>query len=319
MKLNLQSPVFFCILTGIILLSSCKDFIEPDISKSQVQLEAPADQFLSTSYTVGFWWDAVEDATSYRLQAVSNTFASPGSLVLDTVVKTNTFSFNFSPGQFQWRVMAQNGGYQTAFTAPRSFSVAATSIKQQSVQLNSPANNFLTNQNTIVFQWGSLYGATKYQIEIDTNNFVNESAVITNVTIPGLQYNFTFPKDKVYQWRVKAQNDTAQAQWSKVNTLTSDHTPPGTVTLVAPTLGQTVAKPVSLQWNSVSTTSYYKLYVLKSDSTTLYSNSFPMVITTTNYSFNLGNSGDKVYWKVTAVDAAGNESVPSQLRNFVLQ
>ena len=319
MKPNLRLSLFFFFSIITLLLSSCKELIEPNISNSQLQLETPADQFLSTSYTVGFWWDKVDDALKYRLQVVSNTFALPGSLVLDTVIKANKFSFNFNPGQFQWRVMAMNGSSQTAFTSPRSYSVASTSIKQQSVQLSSPANNYLTNQSTIIFQWGSLYGATKYQIEIDTNNFVNESAVIANVIIPGQQYNFTFPKDQVYQWRVKAQNDTAQAKWSAVNTLTFDHTPPGKVTLVAPTTGQTLSKPVSLQWNSMATTSYYKLYVLKSDSITLYSNSFPMIINNTNYSFNVGNSGDRVYWKVTAVDAAGNESMPSQLGNFVLQ
>jgi hypothetical protein len=44
-----------------------------------------------------------------------------------------------------------------------------------------------------------------------------------------------------------------------------------------------------------------------------------MLLTTNNYSFNLGNSGDKVYWMVAALDAAGNESAASTQRSFVLQ
>jgi len=301
------------------LFSSCDAIIEPSISKYQVQLEAPADQYTSTSYTVNFWWDQVDNALSYRLQVVTPNFAAPGSLVLDTVVTKNKFSFNFNPGNYQWRLLAQNGSSQTAFTTPRNFTVAASSIKQQSVQLAAPANNYITNQSSIVFQWGSLYGATQYRFEIDTNNFTNPNSVILNVAIPGQQINFTFPKDQVYQWRIRAENDTAQAQWSAVNMVTYDHTPPPKVSLIAPTSGQTIPLPVSLQWSSAASATRYKLYVFKSDSTSLYNQNFPALVTTTSYNFNLGKSGDRIYWKVTALDVAGNESQPSDLRSFVLQ
>jgi len=282
-------------------------------------LEAPTDQYISTTYTVNFWWDQVDNALSYRLQVVTPSFAAPGSLVLDTVVTKNKLSFNFIPGNYQWRLLAQNGSSQTAFTTPRNFTVTASSIKQQSVQLTFPANNYITNQSTIVFQWGSLYGATQYRFEIDTNNFTNPSSVISNVAIPGQQVNFTFPKDQVYQWRVRAENDTAQAQWSAVNMVTYDHTPPPKVSLIAPTSGQTIPLPVSLQWGSAASATKYKLYVFKSDSTSLYNQNFPALVNATSYNFNLGKSGDRVYWKVTALDAAGNESQPSDLRSFVLQ
>ena len=313
-------PNLLLLLSGVLLiLSGCDDIIEPSIAKSQVQLEAPANQYTSTSYTVGFWWDDVEHALTYHLQVVTQNFSSPGSLVLDTIISADKFSYNFNPGNYQWRVMAQNGSTQTPYSTPRNFTVAASSIKQQAVQLASPANNYLTNITSITLQWGSLYGATKYQVEIDTNNFVNENAVVLNETIPGLQLNFSFPKDQTYQWRVRAENDTAQAQWSAINTMTYDHTPPAAVTLVAPANGITIALPVALQWNTATTAVNYRLYVFKSDSTTTYSSSFPMLIKTTDYSFNQGNSGDRVYWKVTAIDAIGNESQASPLRSFVLQ
>jgi hypothetical protein len=215
--------------------------------------------------------------------------------------------------------MAENGSSQTVYTAPRSFTVAATSIKQQAVQLNAPANNYLTNQSTVTFSWSAIYGATQYLFEIDTNNFVNPASVVSNSVIPGQQINFTFPKAKTYQWRVQAQNDTAQAQWSVVNNITFNNIPPAQVIVTAPANGQTLQKPVSLQWKAVVNAVKYKLYVFKSDSTTLYSSNFPVVLTGTNYSFNLGASGDKIYWAVTAVDAEGNEGTPSVLRNFVLQ
>ena len=301
------------------ILSSCDAIIGPSISKKTIQPEAPSDQYQSTSYMVNFWWDAVDNTLSYHLQVVTPNFTNPGSLVLDTIVKKNTFAFNLNPGTYQWRVSAQNGSSQTAYSIARNFTVVAGSVKQQAVQLTAPANNLITNQGSTLLQWSSLYGATKYQLEIDTNNFVNENAVVYNQIIPGQQFSFTFPKDQVYQWRVKAENDTAQSKWSTINVITYDHTPPVVVTLTSPTDGTTLPLPVSLQWNTVTGASKYKLYVYKSDATTLYNSNFPMLLTTNSYSFNLSNSGDKVYWMVTAVDAAGNESAASTQRSFVLQ
>src|SRR5579863_6157518 len=96
------------LLTGMTWLSSCDDIIEPSISKGQVQLEAPVNQYTSTSYTINFWWDQLDHALSYHLQVVTPNFAAPGSLVLDTIVTSYKFTFTLSPGNYQWRVMAEN-------------------------------------------------------------------------------------------------------------------------------------------------------------------------------------------------------------------
>ena len=215
--------------------------------------------------------------------------------------------------------MAENGSSQTVFAVPRGFTVNASSIKQQSVQLTAPINNLLTNQGSVTFQWGSLFGANKYQLEIDTNNFINETAAVYNQVIPSQQVNFTLLKDQTYQWRVKAQNDTAQAQWSAIYVVTYDHTPPGQVLLSSPADAVTVSSPVPLQWNTDPTAVKYKLYVYKSDGVTLLSSSFPMPLTATSYSFTQGSSGSKYYWSVTALDAAGNESGAGTARSFSIQ
>ncbi|MHB8208031.1 hypothetical protein [Mucilaginibacter sp.] len=300
-------------------LTSCTDIIEPSISKYTVKLEAPADQYISPSYTINFWWDQVANALTYHLQVVTLTFASPGSLVLDTVITGNKFSFSLSPGNYQWRVMAENGSSQTPYAGPRSFTVGASSIKQQTVQLSTPANNYLTSSDAIVLTWAALYGATKYQLQIDTNSFADTTHLVYNKVLSGQQFNFNFPKDQVYQWRVRGENDTAYSAWSTTNTMTYDHTPPGQVSVLLPANNQTVPLPVNLQWSSTATANRYKLYVFQSDSTTNYSSLFPMIINTTDYNFNFGTSGDRVYWKVSAVDAAGNEGQASTMRSFVLQ
>jgi hypothetical protein len=318
----MKPNLFFCAIIGVFIigcLASCKDIIEPDISKKAVQLQAPGANYKSASYNINFWWEGVDDALTYHLQVVSPKFDSIGSLVLDTTLKTTKFSINLSPGNYEWRVRAENGSYKTAYSAARGFTVLQSSIKNQKVQLLGPANNALTNQATATFSWGDLYGATKYRLQIDTNNFINETLAVYNQVTPNLQMNFTFAKDQTYQWRVRAENDTAQAQWSAINSINYDHTPPAKVSLVTPTNNQTVTLPATLQWNTVLTAAKYKLYILKSDSTTLYNSTFPLTTTNTSYSFNMGSFGEKVYWKVAAIDAAGNEGALSDLRNFVHQ
>lgn len=313
---------FFLILyalTSVVVFSGCDDIIEPSISKATETLDAPSNGYQTNNYTVNFWWNTVDHALSYHLQVVTPNFANPGSLVLDTTVSTYKFSAALSPGSYQWRVMAENGSTMTAWATPNSFTILPGSLSQQAVQLIAPANNLLTNQSPYTFSWNALYNATQYQFQIDTNNFSNPNAIVSSQTISGTQLNFSFPKSQVYQWRVMAMNDTAQSQWSLVYQVTFNNTPPAQVALVSPTSGTTVPLPVTLQWNAVANAVKYKLYVYQSDGVTLYNSTFPMSLTTTSYSFNLGSSGNKIYWTVTAVDAEGNESTPAAPIYFTLQ
>ncbi|OOQ58335.1 hypothetical protein [Mucilaginibacter pedocola] len=289
------------------------------MEKKTVTPLAPGEGYQSTSYTVNFWWDEVEDATQYRLQVVTPGFDTVGALMADTLVKGNKFAFSLSPGRYAWRVRAENNSSFSGFSAAKSFTVVASSIKQQKVILTAPANNALTNQDAATFRWTELYGATKYQLQVDSNNFANEASVVYDISIPATQYTFFFPRDRQYQWRVRAANDTAQALWSEVRVINYDHTPPGLVTLVSPAEGQSLPLPVNLQWNNVLGATRYRVYVYKADGTTLFNTSFPVAVTTNSYSFNLGVPGDKIYWKVSALDAAGNEGTASALRSFTIQ
>src|SRR5258707_15835070 len=109
MKPRPLSYLLFILFGLTVLLSSCDAIIEPSISKSQIKLEAPADKDTSSSYTINFWWDPVDHALSYHLEIVSRTFANPGNLILDTMVSKTRFAFNLSPGNYQWRIIAENG------------------------------------------------------------------------------------------------------------------------------------------------------------------------------------------------------------------
>lgn len=310
--------VFFLLLSCL-AFAGCREFIEPSIAGRQVTLNAPSNGALTANYTVNFWWGEVDDALSYRLQIVTPGFDTLQALVADTLVKTNKVALNLAPGSYQWRVRAENGSTQTPYSAARRFGVANSSIKQQKVQLGAPANNYLTNASPFAFSWSNLYGAVRYRLQIDTNSFIDTTKLVYNQATPALQISLALTRDQNYQWRVRAENDTARSVWSAVNTFTYDHTPPGQVALALPVSGQSSALPIALSWNATPTATRYRLYVLKADSATVYSSTFPVLLGTTSYSLSQGTSGERLYWRVSAVDAAGNEGKSSALRNFVLQ
>jgi len=304
----------------LFILTGCKEFIEPSIHDRRVVLLAPAHRTEGAIYAQNFWWEEVDDALNYRLQIVSPDFSRPDRLIMDTLVNSNKFNFTLDPGSYQWRVRAENGSSQTGY-ATASFIIYPSTITTQQVQVLAPANQLLTNISNTTFKWLKLYGATRYRLEIDTNNFADEQVLFLDQTITAQEFPVTFTKDKLYQWRVMALNDTAASKWSAVQSITYDSTPPEEVLLNDPATNVLVTSPVTLRWAVTPAAVKYQLYIYKNAQKILYSSSYPVTLTTTSFSFTgeTGAVGEKVYWEVRAIDAAGNTGVFSELRTFTLQ
>ncbi len=314
---NMGHGKFLAVVLVAVLLAGCSEFIEPSIEDSKMVLLAPANGTETKDYAQTFWWEPVEDALSYRLQVVTPSFDHTAKLILDTLVFGNRFNYTLDPGDYEWRVRGENGSSATVY-ASAAFSIYPGSVTTQQVQLQSPANNTLTNQPNALFAWLRLYGADKYRLEIDTNGFADESKLFMDQTTVNLNYAVTFTREKTYQWRVKALNDTAESKWSVVQNVLYDATPPPVVGLNTPLNNASVSKPVTLSWSASATAKKYLLYVYKSDSTSAYNGTFPLSTTSLSYAFNLGVSGEKVYWEVRAVDEAGNTSALGELRSFTI-
>jgi len=305
-------------VAGLLVLGSCKDFIEPSIEDKKVFVNAPADSTQTSTYLQTFWWEEVEDALSYRVQIVTPGFANASRLIMDTLVTGNKFLYTLDPGVYEWRIRGENGSSST-FYATQMLTVFESNIGSQVLQVKSPANGLLTNLPETEFAWNNLYGAKVYRLQVDTNNFKDEKVVYLDRTTTALDLKVHFSNDQTYQWRVRAEQDSAVSKWSTVSVIRYDTTPPSVVTLVSPTKGASTASPVSLQWKAMADASSYQLYVYRSDTTTLYHPSFPMTLKVANYSFKEGVFGEVVYWKVRAADLAGNWGAFSELRSFTIQ
>ncbi|AOM76532.1 hypothetical protein [Pedobacter steynii] len=295
----------------------CKEFIEPPINKKNVVLLAPANGTESTLYNQTFWWEEVEDALKYRLQIVSPNFDQTARLIMDTLVQKNKFSYTLEPGNYEWRVRAENGSSKTAYVKAY-FSIFPSSINQQQVQLLSPANNTMTNEPVNIFKWLKLFGADKYRLQIDTNSFADETQLFLDKTLTNQELTVVFSRNKTYEWRVQAKNDTETSKWSGIQKITFDKSGPTKVTLSSPANNALVTRPVSLKWEALASAKKYQLFVYKSNGETPYEG-FPLTLTTATYSFTGGILGEKLFWAVKAIDGLGNVGPISESRSFSIQ
>jgi hypothetical protein len=310
---------FLPLLTLLVLLAtSCSEFIEPSLEDKKIALNSPSDNLESNKYNQTFWWEPVEGVSSYRVQIGTPTFDSIAELVVDSLVKGNKFTASLEPGRYEWRVRAENSASRGLYTT-RNFIIHESSIANQRVQLKLPLNGAVSNQREVKYSWHNLFGADVYRLQIDTNNFSDDSLLVSNALTPNVEFSINLNADKSYQWRVRAENDTAVSKWSPIHSLVVDATPPTKVSLTNPAAGQIVSKPVTLQWSAVSGAVKYQLMIFKSDGITPHSGTFPLILTPTSYNFNEGDYNETLNWRVRAIDAAGNVGPYSDIRNFTVQ
>lgn len=315
MKNKIKIPILFI---GLLFIAfGCKEFLEEDIKDRQVTLLSPGNQAQIPTYTINFLWEQLDDALEYRLQVVSPDFDSVSLYHVDTVVTTPKFSLSLEPGIYQWRVKALNGSSETVYTTG-SFVIYESDLSKQVVVQTEPADQLLTANTALRFGWQTLFGATGYRLQIDTNNFADTENLLYDRVLESTRHNFTIPREQVYQWRVRAESDTSQSLWSTVRQFTYDRTPPAVPTMVAPGNNASVPSPVTLRWQAVSDATKYQLYVYKSDSTTLYNTNYPLTLEGTSHSFTSSNIGERVIWRLRATDKAGNTSGYSGYRSFVV-
>jgi len=313
MKRNLS-----ILISCLFLLSGCSEFIEPSLGGKTVHLLAPGDELESTTYKQLFWWERHEDALRYRIQIVSPKFDSVATFIMDSVVTTDKFEYTLDPGKYEWRVRPENGSSSGVYTT-RSFTIFPSSIGDQQVQLNIPGTGFITGTTDIQFGWLSLFGATKYRLQIDKNNFADENKLTFNVVTSNLSSVQTMTTEGLYQWRVRAETATLNSKWSVVRTFTYDVTPPDKVVLSSPINEQSVTKPVALRWNAPADATKYELEVYNNNATTPINGTFPLTLTSTSYSLTAGEIGEKLMWRVRAIDKSGNKGAYSDYFTFTIQ
>ncbi|MGY5873295.1 MAG: hypothetical protein RTV72_13680 [Candidatus Thorarchaeota archaeon] len=196
-----------------------------------------------------------------------------------------------------------------SFETPRirELSISLTSVLQ-APSLLSPGDSAFINDTTPTLEWSSMTGVVDYFLQIDTTSAFN-SGDLVNVTVYGsTSHTLVTPlTEGTWYWRVfgyDADGDPGlfSGDWS----FTIDITPPGTPTLLVPvndTIQTNNTRP--FYWTHVTGSHHY---VIQFDTTPMFNsgNLLTEVLGGSAYYPSTPFADGTWYWRVCAVDAAGN-------------
>lgn len=304
----------------LIILTGCEDILEEDISKDFVQTINPKLNDTILGNSVNFTWIMVEGADEYLIRVQDER----GIYYMDSLVMGNNFLVPLEPGNYQWRIRAENSAYQSEFSESINFTVLASDdLAYNQVFLDIPVNGYYTNQTEVVFAWQSNEFADKYRFQLQMLNG-SQQVLIDQNDITETSYSpesLVFENDGKYKWRVQAINNFSQTRFSE-RIFYIDRQSPKTPTLSQPdNQFQSIYKAIDFSWKriseegEVSKISYG--FELSDD------NSFSNIIsnqtlqdTTLTYTF---DDYGTFYWRVKSIDRAGNSSQYSNIRSLILQ
>jgi len=298
-----------------IVVSSCDDFLERDLNGQTVTVLAPANNTISTSFTVTFWWDDLKGASKYKIQIVKPSFNSIQQLVVDTLISNNQFLYTLQPGSYQWRIRGENDASISDFVIYNLTIDSSLNLSSQTLLLNSPVNNNYSNSFTQTFSWFAMPNASDYLFGIFNSSGIqigNYQSIVSPITTT----TYTFTAEGTYKWRVFAQNNQSSSPYSE-RTITIDTTRPSIPVLTYSPINDTTSlHPIPLSWNSVEPNCQYKL-LISTDST--FASYFDTITSNLNYNYYNSIVGQFYYWKIQAIDQSNNSGLFSLRKRFKRQ
>tara|TARA_R110002124_G_scaffold17532_3_gene73527 strand:- start:412445 stop:413356 length:912 start_codon:yes stop_codon:yes gene_type:complete len=298
----------------VIVTVGCEEVLyQTDISSQQVTLLAPTDGTNLEFTSVSFNWNSVDDATSYRFQVASPSFANANQILEDILIDSLTqHTLQLNENAYQWRVKALNSGYETQYSMASFAVVSNDNFSDNIVSLIAPDNNVITNQTTFILSWDAIIGATNYRVQIIDNS---DQSVIEEVSVTQSQYEFTFPEGD-FTWGVRAEKDSEFTLYNTRNILV-DTTPPNIPTLVSPADGATLnSGEVTFTWNRElisGSIEFDSIYIYQDQNLNTLAQKQQV---SESYSTTLSN--DVYYWFMKAFDEASNESGQSEVFSFTI-
>lgn len=291
----------------------CSDLLEEDLTGFGVVLVAPPDGYSTTSNLVTFRWEAVPHALNYRIQIATPDFANPVLYLHDSLTSSATFTTALDPGDYQWRVRAENPNSNTSYYQRNLVVGEAATLEGLTPILSGPGSGTVISDDPITFTWQALSGADDYRFELRTGSQAGE--LVNAQIVSGTTLTLSDIAEGSYAWGIQAQNTTSTSDYS-YRILTVDRTAPSAPVLTAPAEAALLPNaPFTLQWQSGTNAgngSADSVFVL--DNAQQQVRALPSL--SQSYTDSLGTG--MYSWYVRTTDAAGN-GTPSATRTFSVQ
>jgi len=318
----------------------------------KVDMQEPQNpsQVTSPSHQVGRWssdktvevaWSAGSDGGGSGVAGYSIAWDQSNSTVPDATVETGGRSATSPPlGDGVWwfhvRTVdkAGNGAQGASHLGPFKIDTAPPSAPD----LLSPPDGRVTNDSTPLFDWsdvgdpsGITYTLVVWQGETPPEEHLKEGVVLRKTGLTESGYQVTAEEafgDGAYKWRVYAVDGAGNMSPSSIRSFTCDGTPPRAPELVSPSDGALIADTTPFfDWSDVSDPNgvTYTLIVGYGQTPPEERLKNGVVLrkaglTESHYQVMPKEAlADRTYWwRVVAVDGAGNSSAPSARRTFTV-
>jgi hypothetical protein len=238
--------------------------VESDCPTAKPALVSPANGATGLTNKVQFDWNAVPNATSYRLYA---SFDGAAEVELAATSATQAEVSVGDAHQVSWNVRAFFAGNCSIRSDSRSFTMKSEGCPDNpgKATLIAPAQNANNLSSPVTFQWNAVPNATGYRVLAAFGNAAPESLGITTST----QLTADVPAGTGY-WIVQTFfGDRCQSTLSERRTLTvaTGATCTGAAPqLIAPANGAAnVASAVEFRWSTVPRATRYRLFVAAGD------------------------------------------------------
>jgi RHS repeat-associated protein len=282
----------------------------------------------ATTLALTFEWFVMAGAVGYEVniardaaftEMVYTSVLLPAGTLRHTLPVGSELPF----GIYYWRVNV--AGVTSTQIVARSFIVSPVAPPIPTFP-GAPSNPPQTNDLTPDLTWNTVvYPATSvtYTIQVDnTINFSSPEFTLDGIAQPATslvtQTVNTDLAPGVYNWRVKAINNlNVASNWSAVRRIIIDTTPPAAPPLSAPAnLAMVNTLLPRFQWGLVRDATRYRLDVATDTGfTNLVVDG--LIVTTNSFTQTTLLNQGVYFWRVSAQDAAGNWSLPSNPLSFV--
>ena len=285
--------IFFLLIIVIFNFSNLFSQIGPT-------LKSPANHDSCQSQYVLLEWEAVPNATSYRIEVSDTNNFSRIIISANNIDVTYIKIFVASwQKRYYWRAFSVFPGNTEGKSQEWNFKT-----KMPPVELISPTDEMSCLDTNITFKWrksNAEFYVLQLALDSNFNNIITEKNNIIDTTIT---LNIPHNTSSIY-WRVAALKSTCLTDWSEKRTFTFKQKAPKLIYPENNAKGGTILNSVpfyvTLKWQKQTDAIAYDVQVsLKSDfSTIFYSNS---VIGDTIQSLSLGAMFDTtIYWRVRSI------------------
>ena len=243
-------------------------------------------------------WNAVPSATSYKVYRA--TSKSGTYSLLGTVTTTSYTNTGAKEGTtYYYKVKAANGAGESAYSNVVSGKVVVT--PKPAAPVVKIGNSSTSGKPMLT--WNAVSGATSYKVYRATSQ--NGTYSLLGTTTATSYTNAGAKAGTTYYYRVKACNDAGLSPYSNIVSGQSKAvTPKPSAPVVKIGHSATSGKPM-LTWNAVSGATSYKVYRATSQNGTY---SLLGTVTATSYTNTGAKAGTTYYYKVKAVNSAGESA-----------